>query len=429
VTHFESTSADMSQVIETFLPAYRQRYRLTPDQASVCQSIVQCQTENLGGENSQCTACGYEQQLYHSCGNRHCPRCKQKASERWENKQLDALLPVRYYHLVFTLPHEFNAWCQLHPKEIYALFFKAIWQTLSLFSTTHKRLRGQLGVTCVLHTWGQNLQQHVHIHCLIPGLALKEGYKTIETTQSDYLYPVNALKKVFRGKMVSLLRHAYQQGELYRITRDNEVNTVLDKVMRKKWSIYIKPYLEHPETVVALADKVDAVSPALAVAITAANFGDFASQCSQLINAFPLPVLLQWQRRAVALAELEKTKLDLIDTQSTSGSVAINAMVALQALHMADLNKLAFDDAISFNASSANANITNFVSEKTAHDATVASAQALAKANLTGGAGWRFYAATDIANALQSATPGHEFTITSIIIFQGDVSLLTEIIQ
>jgi len=250
VTHFESTSADMTQVVQTFLPAYRQRYRLTPAQASVCQSIVQCQTENLGGESSQCTACGYEQQLYHSCGNRHCPRCKQKSSEQWENKQLDALLPVRYYHLVFTLPHEFNAWCQLHPKEIYALFFKAIWQTLSLFSTSHKRLRGQLGVTCVLHTWGQNLQQHVHIHCLIPGLALKDGHKTIETTQSDYLYPVNALKKVFRGKMVSSLRSVYQQGKLFRIIRDNEVNTVLDKVMSKKWSIYIKPYLEHPETVV-----------------------------------------------------------------------------------------------------------------------------------------------------------------------------------
>jgi len=250
VTHFEQTPADMAQVIETFLPAYRQHYRLTPAQSSVCQSIVQCQTENLGGENSQCTACGYEQCLYHSCGNRHCPRCKQKASEQWENKQLDALLPVRYYHLVFTLPHEFNAWCQLHPKEIYALFFKAIWQTLSLFSSSHKRLRGQLGVTSVLHTWGQNLQQHVHIHCLIPGLTLKEGHKTIETTQSDYLYPVNALKKVFRGKMVSLLRSVYQQGQLFRITQPNDIDNVLDKVMSKKWSIYIKPYLENPETVV-----------------------------------------------------------------------------------------------------------------------------------------------------------------------------------
>jgi hypothetical protein len=250
VTPFESTATDMTQVIQTFLPSYRQRYRLTPEQASVCQSIVQCQTEDLGGEYRLCTACGYEQRLYHSCGNRHCPRCKQKASEQWENKQLDALLPVRYYHLVFTLPHEFNAWCQLHPKEIYSLFFKAIWQTLSLFSNKHKRLRGQLGITCVLHTWGQNLQQHIHVHCLIPGLAIKEGCKAIEITRSDYLYPVNALKKVFRGKMVSLFREAYQQGQLFRITQSNEVSSILDQVMGKTWSIYIKPYLEHPETVV-----------------------------------------------------------------------------------------------------------------------------------------------------------------------------------
>jgi hypothetical protein len=247
---FNASPADMAQVIQTFLPAYRQRYVLTPAQASVCQSILQCQTEALGGEQVQCDVCGYEQIHYHSCGNRHCPRCKQHASQQWEEKQLAALLQVRYYHLVFTMPHELNAWCQLHPRVMYSLLFKAIWQTLSRFSRTHKRLRGQLGVTCVLHTWGQNLQQHVHMHCLIPGLALKAGQDAIEITNSDYLYPVNALKKVFRGTLVSLIRDAYQQDELFRITRDNEVNKVLDDVMNKNWSVYIKPYLENPETVV-----------------------------------------------------------------------------------------------------------------------------------------------------------------------------------
>ncbi len=241
---------DMTQVIRQFLPAYRQQYKLSPEQASACQSILQCQTEALGGELMVCSSCGYAQQHYRSCGNRHCPRCKQQASEQWENQQLEALLPVRYYHLVFTLPHEFNAWCQLHPKEMYRLLFKAIWQTLCKFSNTHKRLHGQLGVTCVLHTWGQNLQQHIHIHCLIPGVALKANHKGIETSQSDYLYPINALKKVFRGKMVSLLRQAYQQGELCRVIRANEVNSILDAVMHKTWSVYIKPYLKNPEIVV-----------------------------------------------------------------------------------------------------------------------------------------------------------------------------------
>lgn len=109
MTHFEPTVADMTQVVQNFLPAYRQYYRLTPEQASVCQSILQCQTEDLGGEHRHCRACGFQQQFYHSCGNRHCPRCKQQACEQWEDKQLEALLPVRYYHLVFTLPHELNA--------------------------------------------------------------------------------------------------------------------------------------------------------------------------------------------------------------------------------------------------------------------------------------------------------------------------------
>jgi hypothetical protein len=133
---------------------------------------------------------------------------------------------------------------------MYALFFKAVWQSLTQFSTTHQRLQGQLGLTCVLHTWGQNLQQHIHLHCLIPGIALKAGNNAIETTKSDYLYPVNALKKVFRGKMVSLIREAYQQGQLFRIIRVNEVDQSLDKVMSKTWSIYIKPYIKNPQTVV-----------------------------------------------------------------------------------------------------------------------------------------------------------------------------------
>ncbi len=247
---FEPSAADMAQVIKEFLPAYRQRYKLSAEQASVCQSILQCQTEALGGEPVQCSDCGYEQVLYHSCGNRHCPRCKQRASQQWEEKQLDALLPVRYYHLVFTLPHEFNGWCQLHPKAMYGLLFRAVWQTLSRFSQSHKRLNGQLGSTCVLHTWGQNLQQHVHMHCLIPGLALKSGQDSIETTNSDYLYPVNALKKVYRGKLVSLLRQAWQKGLLFRITHPNEVNDILSQVMAKSWSVYIRPCIEKPQTVV-----------------------------------------------------------------------------------------------------------------------------------------------------------------------------------
>jgi len=240
----------MAQVIERFLPAYRQRYSLTPEQASACQSILQCQTQALGGYYLACDHCHYEQARYCSCGNRHCPQCKQRASEAWQDKQQGNLLSVPYYHLVFTLPHEFNGWARLHPEVIYRLVFQAVWQTLKGFSQSHKRLRGQLGITTVLHTWGQNLSQHIHLHCLVPGIVLSTNHQHIELAKGEYLYPIKALKKRYRGILVSLCRQAYQNGDLPQIESATAVKMVLDEVMKKTWGIHIKPYLSRPETIV-----------------------------------------------------------------------------------------------------------------------------------------------------------------------------------
>ncbi len=242
--------ATMSQVMEQFLPLYRQNKRLSPEQASACQSIIQCQTDVLGGYVSHCDQCEHQQCYYQSCGNRHCPKCKQKASLEWENKQLENHLPVTYYHLVFTLPHQLNAWAQLHPKTIYNILFQAAWKTLHSFSQNHKRLRGQLGVTSVLHTWGQNLNQHIHLHCLIPGITLCENNTGIETTKSQYLYPIEPLKMKFRGIAVSLLRQAWQQGQLSRITHAREIDQLLNELMGTPWVVYIKPYIQKSETIV-----------------------------------------------------------------------------------------------------------------------------------------------------------------------------------
>ena len=242
--------ATLSQVMEQFLPLYRQSQRLSPEQASACQSIIQCQTDALGGYVSHCDQCEYQQCYYQSCGNRHCPKCKQQASIEWENKQLESHLPVTYYHLVFTLPHQLNAWAQLHPQTIYNILFQAAWKTLKSFSQNHKRLRGQLGVTSVLHSWGQNLNQHIHLHCLIPGITLCENNTGIETTKSQYLYPVEPLKKKFRGIAVSLLRQAWQQSQLSRITQAREVDQLLNELMGTSWVVYIKPYIQKSETIV-----------------------------------------------------------------------------------------------------------------------------------------------------------------------------------
>jgi hypothetical protein len=156
---------------------------------------------------------------------------------------------VRYYHLVFTLPHTLNGWVQLHPALIYRLLFAATWGTLKAFGQDPKRLGGELGMSAVLHTWGQNLSRHVHLHCLVPGGALGADGQW-KTSRGNYLFPVKALSRHFRGRMVGLLRQAASAGTLHRVTRPGEVDAVLDTLMAGDWVVYTKGCLEHTGTVV-----------------------------------------------------------------------------------------------------------------------------------------------------------------------------------
>ena len=152
--------------------------------------------------------------------------------------------------MVFTLPHELNGWAQLHPEVIYALLFKAAWGTLNDFSKDPKRLNGKLGMTAVLHTWSQNLGRHIHLHCLIPGGALSEDEQHWHATNTPYLFPVRALSRCFRGKMVSLLRQAWTAKKMTRIESPLHVDTVLNQLMSKPWVIFTRHTGEQADTVV-----------------------------------------------------------------------------------------------------------------------------------------------------------------------------------
>jgi hypothetical protein len=240
---------DLQQVMNQFLPGYRESHTLSPRQGEVCAHIRACRTEALGGVELHCDHCSYEQPWYYACRDRHCPKCQWRATEDWCDKQCQSILQVTYYHLVFTVPHELNAWIQLHPEVIYHLLFKAVWATLKAFGADPKRLGGQLGVTAVLHTWGQQLWRHVHLHCLIPGGALDDDGQW-HAARSNYLFPDRALSRHFRGRMVNELRKAYQQGELNRITRHGEVDAVLDRLMGIDWVVDTKPWIKDAETVV-----------------------------------------------------------------------------------------------------------------------------------------------------------------------------------
>ena len=240
----------MAQVLQRFLPAYKARYRLSPEQSKAIGSIMCCRTEALGGCVLRCDHCDYRRNQYHSCRNRHCPQCQYQATNTWRQKQCESILPVPYFHLVFTLPHTLNGWAQLHPKIIYALLFKAAWATLKAFGDNPKQLHGQLGMSAVLHTWSQNLGRHMHLHCLVPGGALAADESRWHTTTTPYLFPVRALSRKFRGKMVSLLRQAWEAEELSRLESKAHVDTVLDQLMSKPWVVFTRHTGTQAEAVV-----------------------------------------------------------------------------------------------------------------------------------------------------------------------------------
>lgn len=235
----------LQRILQSFLPTEN----LDTHRLKVCQQLQACRTEALGGVRLYCHECQHEATLYHSCRNRHCPQCQGQATLEWAEQQKANILPVNYFHIVFTLSHTLNGWVQLHPEVIYRLLFSAVWATLRRFGQDPKRLGGSLGVSMVLHTWGQNLSRHVHLHCLVAGGALTEN-GAWHGCKSNYLFPVKALSRYFRGHMITLLREASDRGELSRITREGEVDERLSKLMSQTWVVYSKAILNHTEIVV-----------------------------------------------------------------------------------------------------------------------------------------------------------------------------------
>ena len=242
-------SIDLQTILHRYLPAYRQHHRLDLRRRQVLSHLMQCRTEAMGGVRLACKPCQQVQTHYYACRDRHCPLCQWQASQLWAEKQLQSQLPVTYHHLVFTLPETLNGWVELHPDLLYGLLFHVAWETLRAFGEDPKRLGGRLGMIAALHTWGSTLTRHVHLHCLVPGGALSpQGDWT--PSKSDYLFPVRALSRRFRGLMVSRLRACAQAGELSRVTRPGEVDTLLDRLMAQQWVVYSKPCLQAGQHVI-----------------------------------------------------------------------------------------------------------------------------------------------------------------------------------
>lgn len=192
--------------------SYRKRHRLPASHQKVMRAVSVCRTQELGGHLDRCDSCGFERPAHNSCRNRHCSKCQSLAKARWLNKQTSELLPVGYFHLVFTLPHELNGLILADKKSVLSILFKAVSETLLDFA--HRRLGGTVGIIAVLHTWDQTLKDHFHLHCLIPAGALSLDHSRWINARQNFLFPVKALSRVFRGKFWSLLQQAQQRGKI-----------------------------------------------------------------------------------------------------------------------------------------------------------------------------------------------------------------------
>src|SRR2546426_6610993 len=225
-------------------------------QHKALRDIAQCRTAALGGHLEQCQACGASRPVYNSCRNRHCPKCQALAQAQWREAQHALLLPIPYFHLVFTLPHDLNAVLRLNQRRLYNCLFHSVADTLTEFARDPQHLGAELGLTAVLHTWGQTLMPHVHLHCIVTGGGLSpDGTRWIAGKKRGFLFPVRALAKVFRGKFLARLAAAYRKGELVlhgacaALTSVVEWQRLLGKLRAKPWIVYAKAPLAGPEQV------------------------------------------------------------------------------------------------------------------------------------------------------------------------------------
>ncbi len=227
---------DHRQLVEDagYLNAHKKR---------VFTNLSNCRTEKLGYHKDICdnTDCQHQHYSYNSCRDRHCPKCNGMKREKWISDREEDLLPVRYFHTVFTLPQQLNDLFVLHPVKLHNLLFSSVWETIRDFGFDYKHLGAQTGMTCILHTWGQNIAFHPHVHCIIPGGGLSNN-GTWKSTKRDgkFLYPIKALSNVFRGKFCDGLIALHQKGSIKLEQSFDPKRKYLHPFYKNKWIVFAK---------------------------------------------------------------------------------------------------------------------------------------------------------------------------------------------
>lgn len=236
---------EMAQLIREYGDDFVQKTEVLKQHKRVLDALKICRTAELGAHVDRCDSCAHERISYNSCRNRHCPKCQNTNRERWILARKEDLLDCTYFHLVFTIPQELNLFCLKYPKELYNILFQSSKETLFAFGGDQKHLGAQMGAISVLHTWGQNLSLHPHVHMIVPGGGFtKENKWKNCASNGDFLFPAQAMAKVYRGKFMEKLMQFLGQN-----------NTPLKLALRRKlydknWVVYAKQPFKGPEAVI-----------------------------------------------------------------------------------------------------------------------------------------------------------------------------------
>lgn len=232
---------EVADVLTTHWPQVEQSAQINAWQLRTLGAIKRCRTAAMGGHVDACTDCGAVRASYNSCRNRHCPKCQGQHRELWIQKREEELLPVPYFHVVFTLPDTLNSLAIHKPKQVYDTLFETAWQTVKKFGEDPKHLGATPGMISILHTWGQTLTLHPHLHCVVPGggLSKANNWKTAKS-HGKYLFPVKAMSKVFRAKYAASLKKKIPDID----------KNLLNELFKKEWVIYAKRAFGNPQSVI-----------------------------------------------------------------------------------------------------------------------------------------------------------------------------------
>ena len=248
---------ELADIFRGLGPAFLEREgrSLSSEQKRVFRDITLCRTAELGGHVEECDACGHRRISYNSCRNRHCPKCQAAARAEWMEERAAELLPVEYFHVVFTLPQQVGPLARQNKRVIYSLLFRAAAETLLQIAADPKHLGAEIGFLAVLHTWGQNLSHHPHIHCVIPGGGLSPDRSRWISCRVGFFLPVRVLSRLFRGKFIAYLREAFAHdelsfhGDLQFLSAADYFACWLREIAKQEWVVYAKPPFGGPEQV------------------------------------------------------------------------------------------------------------------------------------------------------------------------------------